>query len=970
MDEIRDITEKGGAEEELIAAQEELQLQEKLKLLSWAAESSNIALITTDFAGNLKSVNPVVLKMWGYEAEELLGCPASLFWDSPSEVLQAGKECRARGEWVGELVARRKDGTLFDAHASLNLLKDGDGKAVGLVGSCFDITERKQVEEELKKRTDELLVAKERLDLALEATGMGTWDWDVASNSMTWDENLFRLVGVSREEFLQTRESLLELSNKIMPHEDNKKMQEAVQEVLEGKTDEYKLEHGIIRPDGTIRYFSVKGRAYRNSKGELLRVIGTTQDITERRAAEEALRESESDLSRAQKIAHLGNYSWNIRTGEVSWSEELKSVWGCRPDEELSFEEVLLRVHPEDRARVREAGRLVREENYSFNVEYRIILPDGTVRCVHDQGEITRNEAGKPVRMFGTTLDITERKQMEEQLLRAKEAAETANKAKGEFLANMSHEIRTPMNAVMGMLELLLDTDLNEEQREYLKLAHVSAESLLSVIDDILEFSRIEQGKMVLENIDFDLRSSISHILGILAGRANSRGIKLLGYLKAGVPDAVIGDPIRLKQVLFNLIGNAIKFTEKGEVVLSVEPFEAGGPIDDEELILLFKVRDTGTGIPPKSLEQIFDSFTQADASVTRKYGGTGLGLSISSRLVELMGGRIWVESEVGKGSTFYFTVRVNKGKRSGSPGSPEERRAAGKDSYPGKGDGIEIKGVKENEVGYGKKIPTVKGLDILLAEDHPINQKLVVGLLEKRGHKVTIACNGEEVLDLLSKKDFDAVLMDVQMPGMDGIEATRRIRDPASDVMRHDIPVIALTARAMQEDRVKCMDAGMNDYIPKPLRKEELFKALEFLERGKCKKGKTISSPFEVSSSEVFDMENGLLRTEGDEPLLKEMIRIFLDTSSELLCSISKAVEEGNPEELGKAAHTLKSAAGSICTNRVFKSAQELEKIGRENKMEEASEKLDELKSRLEELEPVLLKFLSVQVSGKEEPL
>lgn len=276
MCEIGDITEKEGAKEKVITAQEELKLQEKLKLLSWAAESSTIALITSDYSGNLNYVNPVVPKMWGYRKEELLGRHCSKFWHSPSEVLKAGKECREKGEWTGELVARRKDGTLFDAHVSLNLIRDDDGKPIGLMGTCFDITERKQAENELKKRTEELSLANQRLDLALEATGMGTWDWDLASNRLTWDERLFRLVGVTGEKFEQTHDGFMELSDKIMPPEDQKKMQKALQEVMEGETDNYELEHGVIRLDGTFRCFAVKGHAYRDSNGELLRLIGTT----------------------------------------------------------------------------------------------------------------------------------------------------------------------------------------------------------------------------------------------------------------------------------------------------------------------------------------------------------------------------------------------------------------------------------------------------------------------------------------------------------------------------------------------------------------------------------------------------------------------------------------------------------------------------------------------------------------------
>lgn len=761
MSEIEDITEKERAEEEVITAQEELKLQEKLKMLSWAAESSTIAIITTDYSGNLNYINPVVPKMWGYRKEELLERHSSKFWHPASEILEAGKECREKGEWTGELVARRKDGTLFDAHVSLSLIRDDDGKPIGIMGTCFDITERKRADNELKKRTEELLLANQRLDLALEASRMGTWDWDVVSNRLTWDERMFRLVGVTGEEFAQTHDSLMELSDKIMPPEDQKRMQKALQEVVEGKTDDYELEHGVTRLDGTFRRFAVKGHAYRNSKGELLRLIGTTQDITERKVAEEALRKSEADLARAQAMAHLGNYSLNIQTGEISWSEELGVIWGCVPGEKLSFEELISKIHPEDLDRVLETARMLREEALPFNVEYRIVRPDGSVRYVHDRGELTRDETGSPIRMFGTILDITERKQMDKQLHKAREEAEAANRAKGEFLANMSHEIRTPMNAVIGMLELLEDTGLNEEQREYLRLAQLSSESLLSVIDDVLDFSRVEQDKLELELIGFDLKSLISQIMNVMGPRAASRGIELMGEFGVDVPDLIIGDPVRLKQVLFNLTSNAVKFTEKGKVVLSVEtckgkapytngepdingepgtdgkPDTDGKPETNGEIKLLFQVRDTGIGIPPENLDRIFDAFTQADASITRKYGGTGLGLAISSQLVELMGGRIRVESEVEKGSTFYFTIPVEKGVGVGAEVGMGICRTVSVEETS-----LEIEA--ENEVPCGRnQVPCGRSLNILLVDDHLINQKLVFTLLENKGYKVTIAGNG-----------------------------------------------------------------------------------------------------------------------------------------------------------------------------------------------------------------------------------
>lgn len=992
MNGIRNITEKEGDEEDLIAAHEWGQLQEKLKLLNWAVESSNIALVTMDFEGNLKYVNPVVPKMWGYEAEELLEQPASWFWKYPSEVMKAGDECRVRGEWVGELVARRKNGTFFDAHLSFNILRDGDGKAIGFVGSLFDITDRRRAEYELNKRTEELSLAKQRLDMALDAAGMGTWEWDFLSGRITWDDSLFRLSGISKEEFLNTYEDFLEHFNRALPPEDNLRMLKKLQDVVDGKTDNYDFEHDLLYPDGTIRHFLGKGKAQRSPEGKLLSLIGITIDITKQKIAEDALRRSESNLARAQAMAHLGSYSFDIQKGDILWSEGLKAICGYEPDQMLSLEIAASRIHPDDRKRILEALQTAVKEKHQFNYEYRIVRPDGAVRYVHDRGEISHDENENPAWMFGTLQDITDRKLIEEQLFKAKEAAEIANRAKGDFLANVSHEIRTPMNAVLGMLDLLLETDIDNEQREYLQLAHVSAESLLSTIDEVLDFSKIEQNKIELEQIDFNLKSLISYIINLLSGKTGSNGLKLAYYIEEDLPSSFVGDPVRLKQVLFNLLGNAIKFTKEGEVALSVEkyiPSDRGylspNSNEGEEMSLLFKVRDTGIGIPSENIDKIFNAFTQVDASVTRKYGGTGLGLAISSQLVELMGGRIWVESEVGKGSTFYFTARVKRG--SNEEYHEQESRFL-----------ENLIKLKENNELDGSEISSGKSLNILLAEDHPINQKLILSLLKKKGHNLSLVTNGKDVLDILSIRDFDAVLMDVQMPDIDGLEATRKIRDPSSNVRWHEIPIIALTAGVLIEDYDKCIEAGMNYYISKPLKKEKLFKVLdsirpreitlettasggrsEFSHSGEKKisaceekvssnitgnssDGKSITSDF--SEDQVFNLEELLERTEGDELLLKEMVGLFLDMFPGLLDSIDKAIKKGETEELRQSAHTLKSAAGSIGANRVFRAAYELEQAGRENELGSAIMKFRELKIRLEEIEPVLIRHMENWIS------
>jgi len=655
-------------------------------------------------------------------------------------------------------------------------------------------------------------------------------------------------------------------------------------------------------------------------------VLALYQDVSERLEAQRALRESEELFRAVSATAPIGIFctdpNGKILYANNRWAE----MTGCTAEHAMR-KGWLDAVHPDDRVAVERLW----ESGFALQMELRdqcrFLTPDGHVNWVQWQTRALLGADGRMEGYVGVIEDITQRRAAEKRLLEAKEAAEAASQAKSEFLANMSHEIRTPMNGILGMTELALDTDLKPEQREYLDMVHSSAESLLGIINDILDFSKIEAGRLELERVSFSLADCIESALEPLAVRAQQKGLEVNWAVHGDIPKALMGDPTRLRQILINLAGNAIKFTKEGEV--SVQAIRA--PSTDGSIPIRFSVSDTGIGIPQEKQRQIFEAFSQADSSTTREFGGTGLGLSISARLIQLMGGEIQLESELGRGTIFSFTVAFSIGKaaepstsateyptilnkrvlvvddneinrnllaqllpqwglqpafaanglqalamfgKSVDDGAPFslvllDRMMPGMDGYeaakkmrllarneplviiilssaPSLADprrlkklGIDrtlIKPLRRatlfEAIRHGLKppapseqVPTrphemgqARGLRLLLVEDNRVNQKLALRLLEKLGHRVTLAINGQEAIELLQSSAFDLVLMDIQMPVMGGVEATQKIRDAELKTGVH-IPIIAMTAHAMMGDAEKYLSAGMDGYVSKPVR-------------------------------------------------------------------------------------------------------------------------------------------------------
>jgi PAS domain S-box-containing protein len=517
--------------------------------------------------------------------------------------------------------------------------------------------------------------------------------------------------------------------------------------------------------------------------------------------------------------------------------------------------------------------------------------------------------------------------------------ATLANAAKSEFLANMSHEIRTPMNGVIGMLRLILDNHLDEETRRFAEMAESSAKSLMTIVNDILDFSKIEAGKMTMESVDFELSAMLDEVIATVEPTAAARGLYLKQIPLNGIPNSVNGDPVRLRQILLNLLGNAVKFTIQGGVTLGVAMMTKD---KKKELQLRFSIKDTGIGIPKNKQYMLFEKFTQTDASTTREFGGTGLGLAISKHLVEMMDGEIGMISEEGKGSEFWFSVQLARSANAAVPCTRPSRPS----------------GTLKNE-----------GFRVLLVEDNAINQEVGLGILTKLGVNAIAVGDGTEALHALEKSCFDLVLMDVQMPTMDGIEATRRIRNPKSTVQNREIPIIAMTARAMSGDREKCLAAGMDDYISKPITMKTLeaviLKWISKLteipddEVMLAEKQRAASGPARnndaMSETAVFDLADFIDRVGGDKALVERSALGFTSDAPNLIEKLKRALMENDTSGIEQQAHTIKGAAANVSANLLRDVAYEIEKAGHAGDIKAAKAFIYELDAQFNRLKSMV---------------
>jgi PAS domain S-box-containing protein len=694
--------------------------------------------------------------------------------------------------------------------------RDQRGLPTMVVGSLENVQERSLTQQALvtalaekQKMTSDLTLERERLSTVIEAADLGTWDWNIQTGQVIYNRRWAEIIGYDLSEIGDT----VETWEKALLPEDLEKANKAVEDHCNGLTSRYLSDFRMRHRNGSIIWAQDRGRVVEHDKdGQALRLMGVMLDVTKLKHTEQTLEEKNDQLELIFKAARIGAWDWDVEKGIINFNDVYLDMLGYKPEEITgTIEEWESFVHPDELESTNAAlDRALTGQDDMYAKEIRMRHKDGHYVWTYDFGRVvTRDENGLALRMIGGHFDFDDKKKMEfefnvmqqqeRELKLARDLAEESTRAKSEFLANMSHEIRTPMNAIIGLTHLVLETDLSSQQFDYISRTQVAAENLLRIINDILDFSKIEAGKLEMEETEFNLADILNSMVDILGVKAKEKGLDFILKLDPKAPLILLGDPVRLGQILNNLVSNALKFTAEGRVVVTVSVDEKS----ELDTKLHFEVADTGIGMTAEQKNCLFTPFTQADTSTTRKYGGTGLGLTISKRLAELMGGQIWCHSQPGRGSTFGFTAKFKLNK----DGSLKPQKVK-----------------KREKITNKELLKPIEGSRILLAEDNEVNQLVASKILNNAGFLVDIANNGLEAVDMVQKINYDLVLMDIQMPEMDGLTASRTIR--AMEGMA-DLPIVAMTAHAMSGDRELSLSAGMNDHVSKPINIAELFSAL-----------------------------------------------------------------------------------------------------------------------------------------------
>lgn len=760
--------------------------------------------ITPGLKSRFLFANPAFAEILGLNTKEILKRKtADLFKTSRQWRMLQDKICRQGYVKNEEMILVRKDGHPVWCSLTVSAVFDTRGRLKWFDGLLEDISTHKQVEREL-------LESKELFRLVFDNSAVAITVADKDEKIIAWNPFAERLLEMPKEDLFNKP------VKELYPPSEWRRIRSFR---IRRKGLLTNIETKMIKNDGSVLEVSMSLSVLKDVQGNVTGTIGILRDITREKIAERKLKESENTtrviLDNSAAAITLTDRNERI----VSWNKFTEQLLGMKK-KDLYMKPVSILYPPEEWKKIRAED--IRKIGSKQHLETRVMKKDGQTIDVDLSITILKDSQNNIIGSVGMMQDITEYKKARQMLWEAKIAAEEANSAKSQFLANMSHEVRTPMNAIVGMIDMTLDTSLNDEQRDNLNTAKEAAENLLNLINDILDLSKVEAGKVVLEEIDVHVGNVVKSICKGLSVLARNKNLELLWHIDDNVPYLVKGDPVRLRQIIINLVNNAIKFTSQGKVEVRVQ----APVIEDAYCELLFSVSDTGIGISKEKRATVFEVFTQADTSITRRYGGTGLGLAISKRLVEMMGGRIWVESEIKEGSRFFFTVNF-KIKQKEAPALAPIDFEAHKRPAP-----IVLDTEKQPASVPAAEVPSPPAgppLRVLLAEDNLVNQKIAVKMIEKKGWLIKAVENGQEAVEILSKEAFDVVLMDVQMPVMDGFKATQAIRTQEQSNGQH-IPIIAMTAHAMEGDEQKCLEAGMDGYVSKPIDRTKLFETIDHL--------------------------------------------------------------------------------------------------------------------------------------------
>ena len=768
--------------------------EEKYRLL---AEHSADTICTLDRDLNITYTSPSVQSLQGFDPENLTGrAIAELLEASEAGTVISIFKSIASGENPDperlRIHLQCADGEYVATECNVSALRNDKHELVGLLLVWRDITERQQAEEALNQE-------KQLVKALLDSIPDCVFFKDTHHRFIRVNHAETELLGVS---------SVLDVIGRridqILPDRDATSIHAQENHIMSSGETLVGEEELVTAADGRQLWMAITRAPLLNATGQVIGTLGIRRDVTLRKRAEEEVRTSEQRFRSYFTLGVVGKAVFGPDGAIHEVNDYLCTILGYSPEELQNKPYFELTKKADLRAEKEAFDAVCRGESDDFTIEKRILRKDGGQLHVISAVRALRREDGMIDHCIANVLDISERKTMEEDLARAKERAEAATRAKGQFLATMSHEIRTPLNAIIGMSRLLSESELAPEDKTHAEIIHTSSETLLSIVDDVLDFSKIEAGHLELEQVPFDPQFIANSCVQMLALKAGEKGLEMETNFGPGLPTQVIGDPARLRQILGNLLNNAVKFTEKGTITVNVT-------LEDQDVgnvLLRFEVIDTGIGIPEERRNRLFKSFSQVDASTSRNFGGTGLGLVISKQLAELMGGTADFESQVGEGSTFWFTALFGKCTDEESTETDQKVR----------------------DTVAKKEMLSAAETQILLVEDNRVNQKVAKAILRKLGFKADIAENGLKALKALAEKDYHIVLMDVQMPEMDGLEATQRIRAGQDNVRNADIPIIAMTAHAFREDRDRCLKAGMQDYVTKPIRPEQLSKAIHNL--------------------------------------------------------------------------------------------------------------------------------------------